>query len=172
MADNCVYDTARTVLAVREYQDREVPDDLVHRIVEAARLNASSGNGQPWHFIVVRDRALLRDLGRLDRTGPYVASAPLAIAVAVQRDSPYGMSDASRAIQTMMLTAWAEGVGSNWTGFGHMDEIARLLGVPDDYEVVSVVPFGYPTRQLGKGKKNRKPLAEVASADRFATPFQ
>ncbi|HZA61182.1 MAG TPA: nitroreductase family protein, partial [Actinomycetota bacterium] len=82
-----------------------------------------------------------------------------------------GLSDASRAIQSMVLTAWAEGVGSNWTGFTGMDEVAAILGIPDEYDVVAVVPFGYPTRKLGKGRKRRKPLAEVASRDRFGRPF-
>src|SRR6476646_29025 len=50
-----VYDAVRTVLAVREYDDRPVPDDVLHRIVEAGRLSGSSMNRQPWHFIVVRE---------------------------------------------------------------------------------------------------------------------
>jgi len=52
-----VYDAVRTVLAVRDFQIKPVPDTLVKRIVEAARLTASSTNGQPWHFIIVKDRA-------------------------------------------------------------------------------------------------------------------
>ena len=51
-----VFDAVRTVLAVRAYEDRPVPDDLVRRIVESGRLTASSMNRQPWHFIVVQDR--------------------------------------------------------------------------------------------------------------------
>jgi nitroreductase len=51
-----VFDAVRTVLAVRSYEDRDVPDGVVHRIVEAGHLTASSMNKQPWHFIVVRER--------------------------------------------------------------------------------------------------------------------
>jgi nitroreductase len=172
MADNCVFDSVRTVLAVREYQDKPIPDDALHRIVEAGRLSASASNIQPWRFIVVRDPDTIRELGRVVRTGPYIASAPLAIAVAIERDKPTALSDASRAIQSMMLTAWADGVGSNWTGFGSMDQVAELLGVPNSFEVVGVLPFGYPKRKLGLGKKNRKSLSEVASAERFGEPFE
>ena len=58
-----VFEAVRTVLAVRSYQDRPIPPDLVRRIVEAGRLTASSMNGQPWHFIVVENRDTLRRLG-------------------------------------------------------------------------------------------------------------
>ena len=61
------------MLAVRMYQDRTIHDEVIHRIVEAARLTPSSRNLQPWHFIVVRDREMLRRLGAMAPTGPYTA---------------------------------------------------------------------------------------------------
>jgi phospholipase C len=94
-----------------------------------------------------------------------------AVVVAYEKQSSFGVSDCSRAIQSMMLTAWADGVGSNWVGFGGLKRVAREVGVPDGYEVLAVVPFGYPRRAIGKGKKRRKPLSEVASAEKFGTPF-
>lgn len=168
---NQVFETVRTVLAVREYEDREVAPDVVGRILEAGRLTASSRNLQPWHFVVVRDRERLRRLGGQVRTGPYIAGAALAVVVAYEKEGGFGISDASRAIQSMMLTAWAEGVGSSWTGFTHLDAVREEVGLPDGYDVLAVIPFGYPRRALGKGRKNRKPLGEVASAERFGTPF-
>jgi len=169
---NQVFEAVRTVLAVREYQDRSVPDDVIRRTVEAARLTASAANGQPWHFVVVRERESLRELGSLVRTGPYISGAAAAVVVAYERTSNVGVSDASRAIQSMILTAWGEGVGSNWTGFGGLDGVARKVGLPDRYEVLAVVPLGYPRRSLGRGRKNRRPLAEVASSERYGTQME
>jgi nitroreductase len=166
-----VFETVRTALAVRAYQDKPVPPDLVRRIVEAARLTASSINGQPWHFVVVENRDTLRQLGALARTGPYIAQAPLAIVVVMEK-SRYAVSDASRAIQSMVLTAWSEGVGSNWVGFGGLDAVKPLLGIPDELDVLAVVPFGYPAKAIGKGKKKRKPLSQVAHRERFGQPFE
>jgi nitroreductase len=165
-----VFEAARTVLAVRRYQDKPVPPDAVRRIVEAGRLTGSSKNGQPWHFIVVEDRDTLRQLGALARTGPYIAQAPLAIVVAID-DSRFAVSDGSRAIQSMILAAWGEGVGSNWVGFLGMSEVKSLLGIPDNIDVLAILPFGYPVQALGKGKKNRKPLSEVAHQERFGQPY-
>src|SRR5258707_14715500 len=122
---NPVFEAVRTVLAVREYQDREVAEQVVRRVAEAAHLTASSQNGQPWHFVVVRDREKLERLGELVRHGPYIARSAFAVVVAYERASRFGVSDASRAVQSMILTAWGEGVGSNWTGFTGMTEVAR-----------------------------------------------
>ena len=166
---NEVYEAVRTVLAVREYQDTEIPEDVLRRIVDAGRLTASARNGQPWHFVVVRDRERLRKLGSLIRTGGYTANAAAAIIVACEKN-PYAMSDASRAIQSMILAAWGDGVGSNWTGFGGLEGVRDEFGLPDSYDVLAVLPIGYPKRKI-IGKKKRKPFNEVASAERFGSPL-
>src|SRR4030095_4994510 len=97
-----VFDAVRTLLAVRGYQDKPIPEAVVRRIVEAGRLTGSGMNRQPWHFIVVRERETLRSLGAVASSGSYVAQAPLAIVVATDR-SRFAVSDASRAIQSMLL---------------------------------------------------------------------
>ena len=76
-----VFEAVRTLLAVRAYQDRPLPEDAVRRIVEAGRLSASSQNGQPWHFIVIDDKAMLAKVAEESVSGPYIAGAPLAVAV-------------------------------------------------------------------------------------------
>ena len=157
-----VFEAVCTVLAVRGYQ----------RIVEAGRLTASASNNQPWHFIVVENRDALRQLGALVRTGPYIAQAPLAVVVAIET-TRLAVSDASRAIQSMILTAWSEGVGSNWVGsIETLTGVKSLIGIPDDLDVLAILPFGYPAPALGQGKKRRKPLSEVAHRGRFGRPFE
>jgi nitroreductase len=165
------FEAVRTMLAVRQYEYRAVPDDVVLKIAEAGHLSPSSMNKQPWHFIVVREQDTLRKLGELDRTGPYVAQAPLAVVVAIEKDSKFAESDASRAIQDMMLVAWGEGVGSNWAGWYGLTDVADLLGVPATHQVLTIIPFGYPASKVGRGKKQRKPLGEVVSRERYGDRF-
>src|SRR6266436_3417390 len=164
------FDVIRTVLAVRHFKDTPIPEPIVRQIVEAGRLTASGGNSQHWHFIVVRDKETLRRLGQLASTGPYIAQAPLAIVVAMDR-SPLANSDGSRAIQDMILAAWSQGVGSNWVGFNNLPEVNPLLGIPQEVSVLSILPFGYPAEAVGKGQKKRKPLGEVAYNERWGKPF-
>ena len=165
-----VFEAVRTVLAVRTYQDRPVQPDVIRRIVEAGRLTGSSLNRQPWHFVVVENPQTLRRLGALAQSGPYIAQAPLAIVVGMEH-SPHAVSDASRAIQSMILTAWSQGIGSNWTGFDNLKHINPVLGIPQEIEILSILPFGYPVAALGKGRKRRKPLGEVAHRERWNQPF-
>jgi nitroreductase len=167
-----VFDAIRTLLAVRSYRDKPVPDAVVRRILEAGRMSGSASNRQPWHFIVVQERDTLRKVAALARTGPYIAQAPLVIVVAIDKSVRFAVSDASRAIQCMFLAAWADGVGSNWVGFGEMDGAKDLLNIPAELEVLAVLPFGYPVAALGRGRKKRKSLAEIAHRERFGRPFE
>ena len=165
------FEAIRTLLAVRSYQHRPVPDAVVRHIVEAGRLTGSGMNGQPWHFIVVRDGDTLRRLGAVASSGRYVAEAPLAVVVATDK-SRFAISDASRAIQSMLLAAWADGVGSNWVGFGGLEAAKALLHIPAHLDVVAILPFGYPARPVGRGRKQRKPLRDVAHLERYGMPFE
>ncbi len=97
--------------------------------------------------------------------------APLAIVVAVERTG-YAVSDASRAIDSMMLAAWSEGVGSNWVGFGGLEKVNALLGIPRELDVLAILPFGYPADRIGRGKKKRKLLRAVAHRERYGQPFE
>ena len=90
---------------------------------------------------------------------------------AIEQGSQIAVSDASRAIQDMILAAWAEGVGSNWAGFHHLEPVKPLLGIPDEFDVLAIVPLGYPTQTLGKGAKKRKALGEVAHREQWGHPF-
>jgi nitroreductase len=166
-----VFEAIKTLLAVRTYQDRPIPDEVVTRILEAARLTGSSRNKQLWDFVVVRNKETLKTLGSLASTGPYIADAAMAIAVVVP-DAPVGYMDGARATQNMMLAAWEEGIGSNWVGNMNNDEVRRLLNVPQEKMVLNVIPFGYPDKPVGAGRKERKPLAEVAHSERFGQAYR
>lgn len=166
-----VFDAIRTVLAVRQFRAQPIPEPIVKQIVEAGHLTASASNQQPWHFIVVQNKETLRQLGTLATTGPYIAQAPLALVVGIEKNSRLGESDASRAIQDMVLTAWAHGIGSNWVGYRNLEHVKPVLGIPEEIDVLAIVPFGYPVQRLGKGNKKRKPLGEVAHRDKWGQPF-
>ncbi len=164
-----VFEAVRTVLATRSYRQDPIPENVVRKILQAARLTGSSMNRQPWHFIVVDQREDLEKLGALASTGPYIAEAGMAVAVAIE-DTRYAVSDASRAIQSMILTAWSEGVSSNWVGFFGLEEAADFLGIPDSLDLLALVPFGYTDRDEVQGEKDRKPFEEIVHYQRFGQP--
>lgn len=165
-----VFEAVRTVLAIRSYKPESIPPATVRKILEAGRLTASSMNLQPWHFIAVESREDLRALGEMAATGPYVAEAGFAVAVAIE-PTKYSESDAGRAIQSMILTAWEEGIASNWVGFYGLDDAAEYLGIPDEMDLLAIIPFGYSESATSGGHKKRKPFSEVVHKGRFGKRF-
>ena len=80
------FETIRTMLAVRRYQDKPVPDATLRRVVEAGRLTGSAKNLQPWHFIVVRDKKTLQKLGMLLVQRKLYDEAEAVLTQAVRRE--------------------------------------------------------------------------------------
>lgn len=118
---------------------------------------------------MVREKVLLTQLADLVPSGDYIRQAVLDIAVFLENDRPVTMTDGARAVQSMMLVAWNEDIGSDWVGWLKSEEIKGLLGTPVDYHLLTVLSFGYPAQRIGKGKKNRKALSEIVHAERYGS---
>ena len=168
-----VYECLKTRLTVRRFKPDPVPADVVARILEAARWAPSSRNQQPWHLVVVTDRAVLAELGRIATSGQFLADAPLAIAVLMDgADSPE--LDAGRALQQMEIMAWSEGLGTCFVGVPFEDQnrrIKEMLGVPDRLKLITVLPFGYRADDIRGTRRRRKPLGEMVHSERFGRPY-
>ena len=94
----------------------------------------------------------------------------MAVAVAIDK-TEYAVSDASRAIQSMVLSAWSDGIASNWAGFFGLDEARVFLRIPDHLDLFAIVAFGHPAISASRGKKKRKPFSEVVHHGRFGNPY-
>ncbi|MBI3326744.1 MAG: nitroreductase family protein [Nitrospinae bacterium] len=165
-----VFECVRGRVETREFKPDPVPEPVIRKILEAGRWSPSQRNRQPWHLIVIQDRETLKQLGALASSGPYLADAALAIAV-VTEGARAPLIDGTRAISSMQLVAWGEGLGSCWVGGVDREGLKRLLGVPEACEVVTVLPFGYPTDAAKAIRKRRKPLDQIAHRERFGTPY-
>jgi nitroreductase len=166
-----VFDCVRGRIETREFKPDNVPEAVLQRILEAGRWSPSQRNRQPWHFIVVQDRERLQQLAAMAPSGAYLAEAPLAIVV-VTDGARAPLIDGTRAISSMQLVAWEEGLGSCWIGGLERDGVKRLLGIPEAYELITVLPFGYPTDTAKRLRKRRKALEHIAHRERFGTPFR
>ncbi len=163
-----VFQCIRTRRTIRDFKPDAVPDDALRRILQAARWAPSSSNTQPWHFIVVRNRETIAELGRICTQGTFIGRAPLAIAV-VMGETRRPQLDAGRALQQMELAAWSEGLGTCFVGIRdeQQTEVKALLGITEGYELITVLPFGYRIiRPEGTGTP-RKPMAEMTHGERF-----
>jgi len=160
----------RTRREVRDYLDKPISDESLQRILEAGRLAPSSKNSQPWHFVVIRDKAMLKKISELTPTGAHIARAALAIAILMDA-AQLPEIDGARAVQNMVLAAWETGIGSCWVTNFYEDGVKDLLGAPQRMKLVTVMPFGYPVEPKAKRKKIRKPLNEIVHYEKFGQPF-
>ncbi|MCH8746065.1 MAG: nitroreductase family protein, partial [Chloroflexi bacterium] len=110
-----VFDCIRNRRTVREFKPDPVPEEVLHKILQAGRWAPSSSNSQPWHFVVVQEPATLQRLGEIATQGAFIANAPVVIAI-VMDNAPRPQLDAGRAIQQMELVAWSEGLGTCFVG--------------------------------------------------------
>jgi nitroreductase len=164
----------RTRRAIRLFEDRPIPEEIITRILNAGRFAPSSKNSQPVRFVVIRDREKLLQLSKMTYTGDYLAYAPMAIAV-ITEDAKLPDVDAARAVQNMVLLAWELGIGSVWiTNFWEKGK--DLLGVPmtGRYRLITVIPFGYPHSSVRKpsGKKIRHSLNQVAFNEKWGSAWE
>lgn len=166
-----VFDCIRTRPAIRSFRPESIPDAVLKKILEAGRQAHSQRNRQPWRFIVIQERETLKQIGALASSGPYLADAVLAIALIIEgAKNPY--IDATRAAECLMLAAWGEGIGSCWVGGLDRPKIKELLGIPEAAELITVIPFGYPTDEEQTKKKVRKRVDKIAYCERYGEPYR
>mgnify|MGYP001626419494 CR=1 FL=1 len=103
-----------TRIEVRDFAAEPVPLEQQIKVLEAGRAAASAYNRQPWNFVLINDKKLLKEIGALAATGPYIANSQFAVAVYVNPKNTFHIVDGTRAVQNMMLAAWDMGLGSCW----------------------------------------------------------
>ena len=167
-----VTDAVTRRIEVREYADEDVDDDTKRAILDAGRLAPSGRNLEHWRFVLVDDDGELQALADASPTGGWVAGADFAVAVCTDPGYAFNEIDAGRTTASMQLYAWGVGVGSCIYTVDAA-EAREVLGVPDDYDLTAVCGFGYPTFHVEsmQGRKNRRPLSEVAFHGRFGEPL-
>jgi nitroreductase len=163
------YETIRTIRAVRQYDPRPVPQEVIQRILNAGRLTGSSKNTQPWEFILVQSHDVLVALSKCGNYASHLPHGNFAIVVVTDKLAKASF-DAGRCCQNMMLEAWHEGVGSCVATMHRALEAEQVLDIPDDYELQIVIAFGYPVPeavQPAPRKGGRKPLDGMVHYNRW-----
>ena len=152
--------------SIRKFESRNIPDDKLTEVLEAGRWAPSASNFQPWRFIVVRDEKVGKELARVSSYGKFMAQAPVVIAVVVDPSrSNHPVEDGAAATQNILLAAHSLGLGSCWIGsFDSVweDQAKKILGIPHDKRLLSLISMGYPAE---RGGSSRKPLSDMVCHD-------
>ena len=168
-----VSEAIRTKRAIRKFQNKPLPEDVIHTILNAGRRSQSSKNEQAWQFIAIRERSTLEALSKCGTYAGHLAGA--ALAVAILTPYPTGkfqiMFDAGQAAAFMQLAAWELGVGSVPASIYEEEKAREILGLPPEWHLRIALSFGYPLEEeklsAAPKKGGRRPLEEIVHWDRW-----
>jgi len=153
--------------SIRRYQQKEIPRDKLDKILEAGRQAPSAMNRQPWHFIVVTNNEIKKELSKWLFT-KHIKDSPVTIVGCAKTgflDRKWSIIGTSIALQNMVIAAWALGIGSCWIGGFKEDKVKQLLKIPDKWKIVALVTLGYPDKT--PHVKRKKPIEKVVSLNKF-----
>src|SRR5512144_358557 len=147
--------------SIRQYMPKAVPESLVTELLKAAMSAPSAGNEQPWHFVGLRDRAILDAIPKFHPYSAMVKQASVAIVVCGdltrEKFKGFWVQDCSAATENLLLAATARGLGAVWTALYPMEErvagVRKLLELPEHVVPLSLVPLGWPVEQPGKAER-------------------
>jgi len=168
-----VSEAIRTKRAIRKFQDKPLPEEVVHAILNAGRRSQSSKNEQAWQFIAVRDKSVLKALSECGQWAGHLAGAALGVAILTPEPTAkfQTMFDAGQAAAFMQLAAWELGVGSVPASIYEFEKAREILGFPPEWHLRIALSFGYPLDEeklsAPPKKGGRAPLDEVVHWDRW-----
>jgi nitroreductase len=159
--------------SVRAYEQREVEEEKLLRVLEAGRLSPSASNRQERRFVVVTDAGVRQLLSVAAKNQKFIAEAPVVIAACAAVDTDYVMMcgqlaypiDTAIAVDHMTLQAVEEGLGTCWIGAFDEDRVKKILCIPEGVRVVSLLPLGYPSDV--SRPKSRMSLDEIVMQEKW-----
>jgi len=168
--------------SIRNYQNQEVPEEVLNLILEAVQWSPSWANTQCWEVIVVKNQDTKQRLQEtLSQGNPATRAMVEAPAILVlcgkqgssgfykgQVTTKFGdwfMFDLGLATQSLCLAAWNLGLGTVVVGLFDHNRAAAVLGVPEGYELVAMLPLGYPAKQPAAPK--RREISEFTHSEKF-----
>ena len=144
-----------TRTSIRSFTDRQVSADTIEMMLRAGMAAPTAVNKQPWHFVVINDRAIMDSLGGNGRQSQMWKESPLAIVVCGDMEKAlegpaqaFWVQDCSAATENILLAAHALGLGAVWTGCYPMEErmtnVSQVLNLPETIVPLCVIVMGYP----------------------------
>ena len=170
MAD--YFDLLKTRRSIRDFEEKNVPLEIIREIINESCLAPSSGNGQPWRFVIINGRALIKRLSDESKKNlvSYIEknpdapvkkyeealrnkyfnvfyNAPCLIYIIGLREIGSAEIDCTLAASYFMFSAAARGLGTCWVALGKHIQNPQLLeeiGMPGDCIIVAPIIVGYP----------------------------
>jgi nitroreductase len=169
-----LFEAIKVRKSVRRFKRDSVPEEVLKRILNAARMAPTAENYQPWKIVVVTDEDTKRKLVPACNNQRFVAEAPIILVACGLPDEAYPIMggymnsypvDVAIVLDHVMLAAAAEGLGTCWIGSFKEERISEAIGAPPEAKVVALTPLGYPAEEAER--TDRKNLTELVSYNRY-----
>lgn len=157
-----VFEAIKGRRSIRNYLDKEVEEEKLKKILEAARWAPSGSNRQPWHFIVVQKQMHRKQLRKAAHDQAFVEEAPIVIVVCTNEGA--NMVNIGLAMQNICLEAYALGLGTCIVGWFESDEVDELLEIPKKFTSAYLIPLGYPKEEP---TSDRKDLEDIVHYEKW-----
>ena len=160
--------------SIRRYQEKDIPDDIINNILEAARWAPSWANTQPWEIVIVKDKSIKKQIQKnVPSRNPAslaIVNAPVLLVVCGQLKksgyyddqyptkfgSDWFMYDLGLATQNLCLAAQDSGLGTVIVGLFDHDRVGEVINLPANHEVLVLIPLGYPDQNPKPPKRRER----------------
>jgi len=167
---------ARRRFSCRSYQNKEVPKELIEKVLEAVRVAPSAANNQPWIFIVISEDAIKKMVvSCYPRT--WLESAPVIIVACGDHSRSWRRADGKDhcdidlaiAIDHLTLSATDNGLATCWVCKFDAMKCSGLLELPSNITPIALIPIGFPAEAANpdRHKEKRKPLNDIVYWDKI-----
>ena len=156
-----VFEALFTRRSIRKFTAEPVSDEDLQLVLKAAMCAPSAHNKQPWHFVVVRDKALLASIAERHPYAKMAAEAPVVIVVCANPDEAkapgYWQQDCTAALENMLIAARGLNLGTVWCGMypfeDRVEPIRELLNVPAQINMLGLVVMGHPAQSFAEADR-------------------
>jgi nitroreductase len=171
-----IFELIKQRRSIRAYTNKDVPDEIVEQLIDAATWAPSAGNVQPWEFVVVKDTETKNRLFQAAGNQKSVVSAPVVIVVCAdlnrakqiygsRGENLYCIQDTAAATQNILLVAHELGLSTCWIGAFEEKAVAKVINAPKNVRPLVMIPVGYGA-QTGRVRSQR-PINEVVHHEKF-----
>lgn len=150
-------ETIKSRRSIREFQKKEIPNEIIDKLADALIWAPSAGNLQSRKFYFVFNQETKNKLEEAALSQSFIAEAPLVIIGCTddkisQRygergKNLYSICDVSVSVQNMMLLAHEQGLGTCWVGAFDEKEVGKILNLPENLKPIVIIPVGYPSEK-------------------------
>ena len=151
--------------SVREFEEREVEDEKIAKILKVVERCPTAGNLQSYEIIIVKEEETKKKLSEAALFQGFIREAPVVLVFCAnekrsssrygERGKFYSLNDAIIATAYAQLAATALGLGSCWVGAFDDEEVSRILNLPSYVKPVAILPVGYPREKHIKTPRER-----------------